>query len=216
MNSRISIRGIDGEFLMTIKDALNEYHLVVFDPGGTIGWAHFVVDFKAFSRPEHKILRWLKSWDSGEFLGDEHEQCAQGVKLISDARYRVSHKQMDVVGEDFNLTQLIGGDNLLSPVRINAVFAWESKKLGLEYKLQNRQLRTSVTKERLKLWGFDSKFRKDEFAAMQHGITWLRRLKKESIKRPWKLQDGAWNALHWDCVCSDNIHYECDLIHPED
>ena len=33
-----------------------EYHLIMFDPGGTIGWAHFVLDFRAFSRPEHKAL----------------------------------------------------------------------------------------------------------------------------------------------------------------
>lgn len=201
---------------MTIKDALNEYHLVVFDPGGTTGWARFVVNFKAFSRPEHKILANLIDWDCGELSGTEHEQCTQAVKLMSDARYRVSHKQMDVVGEDFDLTQLIGGNNLLSPVRINSVLAWESAKLGVEYKLQNRQLRTAVTRERLKLWGFKGSFAKDEFAAMQHGITWLRRLKKETIKIPWKLQDTAWNDTYWDCPCSENVHYECTLIHPQD
>lgn len=170
----------------------NDYHLVVFDPGGTTGWAHFVVDAMAFSAPNEKVMRWLYAWNCGEFTGTEHDQLAQAVRLIRDATdfnfpYRnITH----AVAEDFELTQLIGGKNLLSPVRINAVLAWECAALGIELQMQKRAMRTSITKERLALFGFDGKFRKDEFSAMQHGVTWLRRIKQQANAKPWKLSDA--------------------------
>lgn len=203
----------------------NEYHLVVFDPGGIIGWAHFVLHYKAFSRPEHKVLRWIKSWDCGEFTGQEHEQLADASRLIYRAHFGampyVSHT--DVLSEDFDLVQTIGGKNLLSPVRINAVIDWECRKHGLALKYQSRQLRTNVTPERLQRFGFDSPFRKsgqwsktgsgkDAFAAMQHGIVWLRRLKEQSRSRPWKLSDGQTTNARWDCACTSGRR--CTLIHP--
>jgi hypothetical protein len=209
----------------------NEYHLVVFDPGGTIGWAHFVVDFKAFSRPEHKVMRWLKSWNCGEFTGQEHEQLESASRLVYQAHFGSMPfvTRTDVVSEDFELTQLIGGKNLLSPVRINAVIDWECRKHGLTLKYQARQLRTSVTAERLALFGFESPFRrngqwsktgsgKDAFAAMQHTVTWLRRTKEESRSKPWKLDDRQTTNARWDCACTRSgtkaSRQQCDLIHP--
>lgn len=203
----------------------NEYHLVVFDPGGTIGWAHLIVDFKAFSRPEHKVLRWLKSWDCGEFTGQEHEQLAAVSRLIYSAHFEPLPfvSRTDVVSENFELTQLIGGENLLSPVRINAVIDWECRKHGLTLNLQARQMRTNVTPQRLQMFGFDSPFRrngqwsktgkgKDAFAAMQHAVVWLRRVKEKSRSRPWKLEDGQTANARWDCACWRGRR--CDLLHP--
>lgn len=192
----------------------NEYHLAFFDPGGTIGWSYFVLDCHAFSRPENKVLANLKSWDCGEFSGTENEQCQAAVDLINHARYgdMPFHSRTHIGGEDFELTQLIGGANLLSPVRINAVLTWECAKLGLPYFLQKRNERTGITRERLTAFGFRGKFRKDEFAAMQHGVTWLRKVKRNSIRQPWKMSDGVSTNAYWDCACEKGKR--CNLAHP--
>lgn len=214
----------------------NEYHLVTFDPGGTIGWSHFVIDCRAFSRPENKVLRYLKKWECGEFSGAEHQQVAEASHLIWRARFgdMPYNSKVDVVGgafsktdilaEDFELTQLIGGRNLLSPVRINAMLGWECYRWGLKLELQRRSMRTGVTPERLRLAKFDSPFRrngewsktgsgKDAFAAMQHAVVWLRRVKDRSRSNPWKLADGQTDNAYWDCNCEFTAGGECDLVH---
>lgn len=199
----------------------NEYHLVVFDPGGTIGWAHFIIHARAFSRPEHKVLANLISWDCGEFSGQEHEQLGEASRLIYRAHFDPPpfNTRTDAVSEDFELTQTIGGKNLLSPVRINAVLDWECRKQGLRLQTQARQMRRSVTPERLVLFGFHPPGKrwtttgkgKDAFAAMQHAIVWVRRVKEKSIAQPWKLADGQSKSM-WDCQC--NRGRRCDLVHP--
>lgn len=213
----------------------NEYHLVTFDPGGTIGWSHFVIDCKAFSRPEAKVLRWIKEWHCGEFSGQEHEQLTEASRLIWTAKYGKmpynsatdvvvgAYSRTDILAEDFELTQLIGGKNLLSPVRINAVLGWECRRMGLELQLQNRSMRTGVTPERLIEFGFQSSINrtgrwtktskgKDAFAAMQHAIVWLRRVKERSLGRPWKLSDGQTHNAYWNCACRKGRR--CDIRHP--
>jgi len=212
----------------------NEYHLVTFDPGGTIGWAHFILDCRAFSRPEHKVLRWLKAWDCGEFDGNEFEQCQEAKRLIWRAKFgempyntttdvvSVGFTRADFVSEDFELTQMIGGKNLLSPVRINAILGDACQVWGLQLQLQRRSMRTNVTPERLRLFGFESPTNrggrwtktgsgKDMFAAMQHGIVWLRRVKEKSKSRPWKLSEGGTANARWDCACERGRR--CNLAH---
>lgn len=173
-----------------------EYHLVVFDPGGRIGWAYFAVDRDAFMRPSAKLLANVIEWHTGEFRETERENLQRCSDLMKRARWDNEGKLIEtgVVTEDFELTQMTGGENLLSPVRQNAIIQWEAERrcgLGvgtLAYPVgffkQKRQLRLGVTRERLKEWGFSSKG-KDSFAAMQHAITWLRRIKQEANKRPW-------------------------------
>lgn len=194
----------------------NEYHVTVYDPGGNTGWAHFVVDTRAFSRPENKLLRWVKHWESGVHSGTEYEQIHKMVSQISNTTgvhgRGVSYLMYDVVSEGFELKQLKGGDNLLSPVRINAVLAWECANRAVKFHTQARNLRTSVTRERLKLWGYGKRYQKDEFAAMQHAFVWLRNLKAKSKSRPWKLSDGVVLNAYWDCDCSEGKR--CDMVHP--
>lgn len=213
----------------------NEYHLVTFDPGGTIGWTHWALDCRAFSRPEHKVLRYIKKWECGEFEGTEFQQCTMASRLIWTAKFgdmpyntttdvvAAAFTRTDITSEDFELTQLIGGRNLLSPVRINAVLEYECNRWGMGLNLQRRSMRTSVTPERLVMYGCKSPFRrngewsksgrgKDAFAAMQHAVVWLRRLKEQSRGRPWKLSDGSTHNAYWDCGCADGV--ECDLKHP--
>jgi len=206
----------------------NEYHLVTFDPGGTIGWAHLVFDLKAFSRPEHKALAWLRRWDCGEFTGSEHEQLADAGRLIHRAHFGkpFNAARTDIVAEDFELTQMIGGKNLLSPVRVNAVLDWQCARQGLTLQYQRRSMRTNITPARLQLFGFDPPAGKhwskagafkDAFAAMQHAVVWVRRQKELSRTRPWKLSvDGVANAA-WDCACETIGTYGrsvCDMKHP--
>lgn len=189
----------------------NEYHLVCFDPGGTIGWAHFIYDIRAFIKPETKVLRHLKSWECGEFAGSENQQVSECQRLIWRAKFgempfntitnvvAPGWSKADIISEDFELTQMIGGKNLLSPVRINAKLDWICDRWAIKLELQRRSMRTSVTPARLEMFGFkaaDAGYSswsksgrgKDAFAAMQHGVVWVRRVKQESLRRPWKLQ----------------------------
>jgi hypothetical protein len=157
---------------------MSKYIVLVFDPGGVIGWAKFIVDMNAFAKPENKILANVDEWSAGELHGNEHEQLTLAAKMI---RYRRQNAHFDVVVEDFELTQMLGGRNLLSPVRINAVLAWECYKSGVTFNTQKRTMRTNVTRDRMRSFGFTRSFKKDEFAAMQHAIVWLRRLKQKSV-----------------------------------
>lgn len=205
-----------------------EYHILAFDPGGIIGWAHLVLDYRAFSRPENKALRWLASWDVGELAGTELDQLNAASQMIYNTHFPNEFNQrLDVISEDFELTQLIGGKNLLSPVRINAVLEWECVRQGLSLTLQRRVLRIGQTADRLNAFGFQGpSWRatgagKDAFAAMQHAVTWLRRIKEESRRLPWKLVDTM-GGRYWDCRCdtwtkkngSRNGSTLCDLRHP--
>ena len=78
-------------------------------------------------------------------------------------------------------------------------------------------MRTQTTKEKLKLFGFQGSFRKDEFAAMQHSIIALKRIKAQSKGYPWKLSDGIVANAFWDCSCANQkrgqkLHHT--LYHP--
>lgn len=213
----------------------NEYHIVAFDPGGTTGYAHLVLDFRAFSRPGNKALRYLKHWECGEYTGTENEQVGQASRLIWKARFgdmpfnsptdvlSSGLSRSDFLSEDFELTQQVGGNNLLSPVRINAKLDWVCAQWGLKLNLQKRGSRLTQTAERLNAFGFMSPFRnngtwspagrgKDAFAAMQHAVTWLRRVKTESRSRPWKLGEGGRANARWDCACERGRR--CDIRHP--
>jgi hypothetical protein len=182
---------------MDLKDGVgpvskrrNEFHVVFFDPGGHTGWAHLTVHVRAFTKPENKVLPNILSWYTGEFSGPEHDQLRACTELINSARYgEMPYNSRIAVGsEDFTLTQMIGGEELLIPVRMNAVLAWECQRLyGTSLILQARQMRTGVTKDRLKLWNLWPVVGKDAFAAMQHALTYVRRIKQESIRHPWKL-----------------------------
>ena len=217
----------------------NEFHLTWFDGGNTTGWAEFIVDYRAFSRPEAKVLQWVKFWRCGEFLGTENEVLSAAVNHVRSKvdvnGDNVSYLSYEVGGEDFDLVQTIGDkQNVLSPVRFNAVLDWECQKVGIKYRYQARQLRTNTTPERLSmfmapLWDRTTvkqrKWRtsgrgKDAFAAMQHAIYRLRTIKDASISKPWKLSEGSVLNAYYDCACRQSslgkrrIKRACDLVHP--
>lgn len=176
----------------------NEFILLSFDTGGAAtGWAMFHVGVQGFATSKAKILRHLSYWNCGELSGTETEILDAAVWLIDQCVLRARRNNrtqyptpgLHVLTEDFDLTQTIGDkENLLSPVRQNAVLAWECHKRGIQLKYQARNLRMSVTRERLELMDFEGPFKKDEFAAMQHGVVHLRKLKRQSISNPWKVR----------------------------
>jgi len=199
----------------------NEFHLVWFDPGSAAtGWAHFIIHARAFARPDRKITPNLEYWDCGEFTGDDHDQYRQAKDLVYASHFlpKPFTARVTVGSEDFDLVQTVGSkNNLLSPVRFNSVLSWEVMQHGLALELQSRSQRVQVTKERLEAYGFKGPWRhsgkgKDAFAAMQHAVLKLRRIKAESRRNPWKLSDGASANAYWDCACSDGKR--CDITHP--
>jgi hypothetical protein len=194
-----------------MSNNLNEYNLIAFDPGGRTGWAHWVIDYRAFSRPEHKVLEHVIFHGSGEFGGTEHHNVSQCLGLIDDAREGRYRGRMHVVSEGFQLTQIKGGKNLLIPERINTLLEWELAKRGMTLTIQGRSERTGVTHEKLRAFGYRKRYPKDEFAAMQHGVTWLLKEKENSKKWPWKFDTRYHHNVYWDCACEDNE--PCDLRH---
>jgi hypothetical protein len=216
----------------------NKLYITWFDGGGTTGWADFVVDFRAFSRPENYVQEYMYSWECGEFTGTETAIYSAAVahvrQKLSVRGDNISPMQYIVGGEDFDLVQTVGSkQNVLSPVRFNAVMDWECYGHGIKYRYQNRALRRQITPERLQLFGFappswiargrrwvTNGRGKDAFAAMQHGVTFLRLLKNESRSTPWKLMGNDSFNDHWDCACSRpssrlrGNRPKCDLVHP--
>lgn len=176
---------------------MSELHNVItFDGGGTVGWAWIAVRKQAFMSREEMILPHIVDWDTGEWYGTRHDQIRQAVELVRRVRY--SEKPfsfLDAVAEDFEFMQTLGGNDLLLPVEFNAVLDWElERNFNLRLQKQKRSLRTGVTEDRLTRMGFSPTIGKrwtktgkgkDSFAAMQHAITWLRRTKERSKRRPW-------------------------------
>lgn len=192
--------------------SFNEYRILWYDPGGTLGWAMLGFDRRAFSRPEHTILGNLNFWDCGEFSGAEQEVLRQAVGLIDETINAVGFIGCCIGGEDFDKTNTPGSEeNVFSPVRQNAVLEWECGKRGVSYQYQKRSIRTSVTKKRLKLWGFEGRLKRNEFAAIQHAIVKARRIKDQSIRSPWKLNTKDIHGAYWDCACARKK--KCDLVH---
>lgn len=167
-----------------------ELHVMWFDPGGVTGWAYSVVSAKAFSNPREKVLTNLLEWTTGEFEGTEHDQVTQALDLIRRKRYSgnvLLHGLFEVGTEDFELTQLIGGKELLIPVRINAMLDYQlATAFQLRLAYQNRSMRTGVTRERMKLWKLPKVSGKDAFSAAQHNLTYLKRVKVKADEITWK------------------------------
>src|SRR3954469_17182017 len=101
-------------------DRANKLYLTWFDGGGTTGWADFVVDFRAFSRPENYVQEYLYQWRCGEFTGNDNAIYTAATAHIKEKLAlfgeNISYMQYIVGGEDFDLVQTIGDKkNVLSP-----------------------------------------------------------------------------------------------------
>lgn len=173
------------------------HNVVTFDGGGTVGWAWIQIRKEAFIDREAMILPNIVHWNTGELEGPRHDQIRQSIEIVRGARYSESpHSLVDCIAEDFEFMQTLGGNDLLLPVEFNAVLDWElERNFGFRLLKQKRSERTNVTPYRLLHMGFEPVLSKtwskngkgkDSFAAMQHAIRWLRRIKDQSKRRPWQ------------------------------
>jgi hypothetical protein len=173
------------------------HNVLTIDGGGIVGWAWIAVHKRAFMSREEMILPNVVAYDTGEWGSTRHDQIRQAVEKVRGIRY--SEKPfsfLDIVAEDFEFMQTLGGNDLLLPVEFNAVLDWElERNFNLRLLKQKRSLRTGVTEDRLNRMGFaptiGTRWKKtgpgkDSFAAMQHAVTWLRRTKERSKRRPWQ------------------------------
>lgn len=160
------------------------YTTIWFDQGGSTGWAVVSVWVEAVTLPEYSILKNIVAWSAGEFIGSEGSQTDQMMELV-----KAWEDNADSIGyEDFILRKLLGGRELLSPVRIGARFEdrmYTSGRMGLLAPAQMASLAMdTITDDRLKLWGFWPPLIGQEHArdALRHCLTYLKRIREASIK----------------------------------
>lgn len=151
--------------------------VVAFDPGGVTGWAVFSVHPDALLDPTLKVMHNITHWAAGQFTGSEFTQVDEMVALSLDwpgASYLV---------EDFVLRKFDASRELLAPVRLTAAYRWAmSRHADALVKVQPSSLAfTTITEERLKAMGFweVTAGKKDARSAVQHALTWLKRLKTD-------------------------------------
>lgn len=162
--------------------------IISFDPGGRTGWAIFKVHPRAFTDESERILRNIESYQYGEFSGPENEQIKDALDLIKkqlplfrEPIPSLESANVYVVTERFDHVGTIGGDEVLSPVRINAALNFSMWRMDVSLHYQPRSLRIGVTKDRLKRWKLGPVKGKDAFAAVQHAVVFMRRLKKGDV-----------------------------------
>jgi len=160
------------------------YTTIWFDQGGSTGWAVVSVWAEAVSLPDYSILRNIVAWSAGEFIGSEASQVDNMMDLVG-----AWEENVDSVGlEDFILRTFSMGRELLSPVRIGARFEDRMYNLGLLSLMapcqQSELALSTVTDERLKLWGFWPPLSGQEHArdALRHCLTYLKRIRKATVK----------------------------------
>ena len=151
-----------------------------FDMGGVTGWAAWTVHPEALTDPEVRILDNVDhhTWGQIDARGPDAE-----VNCIREAvRIVRGFPGCAVLMEDFILQIYSKGRDLLTPVRLNAMFDYAlGTQLGIN--ITHRQMpseaKTTVTDARLKIWGFYTREGGQEHArdADRHAILFLRKAK---------------------------------------
>lgn len=173
-----------------IEEDIEELYTVLgYDPGGTTGWAAIGVYKEAILDPEFRITDNIAFWTAGEFIGNEEDQV--------DCMIALTHAwpEARIVCEDFVLRKFNSARELLSPVRITAMFRYGIRDSNRAIILQQPSLAmTAVTDARLKKLGFWPPLSGQEHArdAVRHAFTWLRRAKKLQEVR--MISDAMLNA----------------------
>lgn len=175
--------------------------VVAFDPGGTTGWSIMRLDiekmFDKTARAHECVTDWYhgeidcgamsgnvmnsaiaQGYDLGQPESGEHAGVWLMDRLIRSGR---GVPGSAVVLEDFILRTATKGRDALSPVRINAALSqiiWEAKQVPMPTLQQPSEAKTTVTDERLKLWGFWAPGSRHARDADRHALTFIRKTRE--------------------------------------
>ena len=152
--------------------------VVWFDPGGVSGWSVFSVHPDALWDPSCLLLDNITHFACGQFVGSEFAMVDAMLELCD------AWPGAALGTEQFKLRKFSQDDNLLVLVRLNSALAYELRRHGRDRRLYRQQPSlafSTVTDARLKSWGYWSRTEgmKDARAAVQHNLTFLKRLKTQ-------------------------------------
>lgn len=167
-------------------------HVLAIDPGGTTGWAHFIIPRKSmFGNEPSEVL----DWGTGEIYGSEDEQAikiARMAREIQSLSYRIGPA---VVIEDFDFGAPFRDKAVYSPVRIAAKIKL-LHHMGLmddsRVVMQSRSIaKEHMTDERLRMSGFWVPGPDHQRDAVRHALTVLRRAKQKH-----SIRDKLWDPKY--------------------
>ncbi len=158
-------------------DVEDLYVCTSFDPGGKTGWSVFGVHIDAINDPECRIIDNIEFWSMGEYFGSEKAQSYKMFELIEQ------WPTAKIVMEDFVLRKFSSARELLSPVRVTALFEGRMYQAGDERPIIKQQpslAMSAITDARLKKMGLYNATIGHEHGrdAVRHNLTWLKRAKK--------------------------------------
>lgn len=167
--------------------------VIAVDPGGVTGWSILKVHPEALSDPTVRILDNIDHHAHGQIISPANS--SDEMRCVDELTELVRQwPGAAVLMEDFILRMYSKGRELLAPVRLNAMLGYSLRmQLGIEvtHLQQPSEAKTSVTDERLKMWGFYEKDGGMGHArdADRHAILFLRKAKD--------IQKGAMRRALW-------------------
>jgi hypothetical protein len=161
------------------------YQVIALDPGGTTGWAIFLVHPDAMGGdPDIPVMVNIEWWTAGEFTGSSHSQVDEIVELVE------AWPSARLVTEGFKLRQL---NAELDPVEINHTVAWATRPRY--WVVQPAALAMgALPDERQKALGLWVPGKPHARDAVKHAVTFLKRRKADAIKAAVRLDRAARTA----------------------
>jgi hypothetical protein len=176
--------------------------VVGFDPGVTTGWAALRLDFEALVAGGFSALALrsgggrdpeLLAWDTGEFRGGDGASADQMMALCrgvwEEGQFDIGPLSdvMAVAQEDFILQKLSQDRDLLSPVRVNAVFDHLARAMPVPRRKQlASDAKRVVTDERLRAMNMARPgMSPHERDALRHSVLLARKLCEREFRQRW-------------------------------
>lgn len=176
-------------------------YVVGFDPGVTTGWAVLRLDFERLVAGGFAALALasgggrdpdLLAWDSGCFTGSENGVADQMVGLLRGVWADGVFDQgpdSDVIGvgeESFILRMMNSDPDLLSPVRISAVFGYAARTVPIPRLRQSpSDAKRVVTDDRLHKMNLYRPGPEHPRDALRHAVLLARKLCEETFRARW-------------------------------
>ena len=160
-------------------------NLLAIDPGGTSGWAHFIIPRVCMFGDQPSEIT---SWSTGEVRGDEDRQALELASLARQIQGLDYKNGTAIICEDFDFGSPLSNKELYSPVRIAAklqLLHHMHKMDDATFSLQSRTMAKShATDARLRAWGFWVPNSEDhERDAVRHALTILKRARQKRVVR---------------------------------